>query len=227
MTSFYKVVLVSILSFSVAVSCSTFDAYTGEKKTSKTAKGAGIGAGVAAVAAYLATKDESDSRTRNEKILKAAAGGAAIGGGIGYYMDRQEAKLREQLRGTGVSIHRDGDNINLIMPGNITFPSGSADLNTSFHPVLDSVAIVLEEYNRTLVVISGHTDNTGSDITNQLLSNNRAASVADYLMSKGLLTERIEKIGFGPAKPIASNDTAEGREQNRRVEIALIPIEAE
>ena len=203
--------------------CSTFDPYTGEKETSKTAKGAGIGAGVAAVAAYLANKDESDAGKRNERILKAAAGGAAIGGGIGYYMDAQEAKLRQKLGDSGVGIARDGDNINLIMPGNITFASGSANINTSFLSVLDAVAIVLEEYNKTFVVISGHTDSTGSDTLNQALSQNRANAVSNYLATQGLLVARLETIGSGKSRPIASNDTPSGREKNRRVEIALVP----
>ena len=99
--------------------CTTFDAYTGEKKASNTAIGASIGASIGAVVAYIDNKD-ADSTKRRQRILKAATGGALVGGGIGYYMDAQEAKLRKQLRGTGVSVQRDGDNINLIMPGNIT-----------------------------------------------------------------------------------------------------------
>jgi len=218
--------LIACISFLMITACSTFDPYTGEKKASNTAKGAGIGAGVAAAVAFIATRDEDDARERNQKILKAATGGAAIGGGIGYYMDAQEAKLRQQLGDSGVSVIRDGDSINLIMPGNITFPSGSSTLNTSFHSVLDSVSLVLKEFDKTLVVISGHTDNTGSLQLNQSLSNSRATSVADYLLSKGLLIDRVEKTGFGPSKPITSNNTPAGREQNRRVEIALIPIES-
>ncbi|WP_019531663.1 OmpA family protein [Dasania marina] len=207
-----------------ASACTTFDPYTGEQKTSNTAKGAGIGAGLAAVVAYAANKDEDDARKRNQRILRAATGGAAIGGGIGYYMDTQEAKLRKQLRDSGVSIEREGNNINLIMPGNITFQTGKFTLNPNFHSVLDSVALVLKEYDQTLVIVSGHTDNTGSATTNQTLSEQRAASVSTHLRSKGVLNDRIENIGFGFSQPIASNSTATGREQNRRVEIALIPI---
>ena len=132
----------------------TYDPYTGEQETSKTAIGAGIGAGVAAVIAYLDNDDEDVTR-RNQRILAAAAGGAAIGGGIGYYMDAQEAKLRKQLRGTGVSVERHGDNINLIMPGNITFASARSEIAADFYPVLDSVAIVLKEYDKTMVVVAG------------------------------------------------------------------------
>lgn len=205
--------------------CTTFDPYTGESETSKTAIGAAAGAGIAAVVAYIDNKDK-DSKTRNQRILAAATGGAAIGGGIGYYMDSQEAKLRKQLRGSGVSIQRDADKINLIMPGNITFATNSANINTNFISVLNSVALVLEEYNKTLVVVSGHTDSRGSEQHNQKLSEERANSVASYLREQKIISDRLEIIGFGEAQPVADNKTSEGRELNRRVEITLLPITA-
>ena len=204
--------------------CTTFDPYTGEEKVTNTAKGAGIGAGIAAVAAYLANKNEDDIGKRNRRILKAATGGAAIGGGIGYYMDTQEAELRKKLRGSGVSVEREGNNINLIMPGNITFSSGNATLEKNFLSVLDSVVLVLNEFNKTLVVVAGHTDSSGSNELNQRLSERRAQSVSTYLTAAGVLTDRIEVIGFGEAQPVASNKTNEGKELNRRVEITLLPI---
>ncbi|MAY01257.1 MAG: hypothetical protein CMI08_19020 [Oceanospirillaceae bacterium] len=210
----------------MATGCTTFDAYTGEEKTSKTAIGAGIGASVGAVAAYLANRGE-DSGTRNKRILAAAAGGGAIGGGIGYYMDAQEAKLRKQLRGTGVSVERVGDKVNLIMPGNITFGSGRNAIASNFYEVLNSVVIVLKEYDKTLVVVSGHTDSDGSASFNQTLSEERAQSVANYLQSQGVNPVRLETIGFGETQPLASNSTAEGKAQNRRVEITLVPATAE
>ena len=214
----------SLLSTSAFLqSCTTFDPYTGEQKTTKTAVGAGIGASVGAVVAYLDNKGD-DSRKRNQRILAAAAGGAAIGGGIGYYMDKQEAKLRQQLRGTGVSVERVGDNINLIMPGNITFATNSADINSSFYPVLDSVALVLTEFDKTVVVVAGHTDSDGSDALNETLSRNRASSVSNYLISQKILPARFEIIGFGERQPIASNTTAKGKQLNRRVEITLLPV---
>jgi outer membrane protein OmpA-like peptidoglycan-associated protein len=203
--------------------CTTYDAYTGEEKTTNTAKGAAIGASVAAVAAYIANKDEKNS-TRNKRILAASAGGAAIGGGIGYYMDSQEAKLRKQLRSTGVSVIRDGDNITLVMPGNITFASNSGDINASFYEVLNSVAIVLEEFDKTIVAVAGYTDSTGSTAYNQGLSERRAQSVATYLQSRGIIADRFDVIGFGEQHPIADNNTASGRELNRRVEITLLPV---
>jgi len=203
--------------------CETFDAYTGDKKTSNTAKGAGIGAGIGAVMAYLSNKDES-SKTRQKRMLQAAGIGAVAGGGIGYYQDRQEAKLRKTLRETGVSVERDGDNINLIMPGNITFVTAGYDLNADFHKVLDSVSLVLQEFNQTIIVISGHTDSQGSKAYNQGLSERRANSVSAYLLGKGLLEARIETVGFGEGTPIADNGSAGGRSLNRRVELSLLPI---
>lgn len=204
--------------------CSTFAPYTGEEKTTNTAKGAGIGAGVAAVVAYIANKDEDDIGKRNRRILQAATGGAAIGGGIGYYMDTQEAELRKQLRGSGVSVERDGNNINLIMPGNITFSSSKANIEQNFYSVLDSVVLVLKEFDKTLIVVAGHTDSSGSDALNQRLSVQRAQSVSGYLSAAGILNDRIESIGFGETQPVANNNTEAGKELNRRVEITLLPI---
>lgn len=215
--------LTSLLGILALQACTTFDPYTGDEKTTKTAIGASIGAGVGAVIAYIDNKDE-DSRQRNKRILAAAGGGAAIGGGIGYYMDAQEAKLRKQLRGSGVSVERAGDNINLIMPGNITFASNSANINATFYSVLDSVALVIAEYDKTLVVVAGHTDSDGSDSFNQDLSQRRAGSVSEYLISQGILPVRLETVGFGEAQPIAGNNSAEGKQLNRRVEITLLPI---
>lgn len=220
-----KNILGGIAVASVLCACSTYDPYTGEKEASKTVIGAGIGASVGAVIAYL-DNDDKDSSLRNRRILEAAAGGAAIGGGIGYYMDAQEAKLRQQLRGTGVSVERVGDNINLLMPGNITFATARSEIASDFYPVLNSVALVLEEYNRTLVVVAGHTDSDGSSEYNQTLSIQRADSVSNYLQGQGINPIRLEPTGFGESQPIASNNTAEGKQLNRRVEITLLPVES-
>ncbi|ALO34187.1 hypothetical protein CMT41_05160 [Colwellia sp. MT41] len=219
-----KLFTIPLMTCLALTGCSTFDPYTGEEKVSNTAKGAGIGASVAAVAAYLANKNEDDISKRNRRILQAAVGGAAIGGGIGFYMDSQEAKLRKQLRGSGVSVERDGDNINLIMPSNITFASGNTNIEQSFLSVLDSVVLVLQEFDKTLIVIAGHTDSSGSNALNQRLSERRAQSVSTYLIGAGVITDRIERIGFGETQPVASNATKAGKELNRRVEITLLPI---
>ncbi len=217
------IVILTVASLVLASGCTTFDPYTGEEKTSNTAKGAGIGAGVGAVLAYLANRDES-SKERKKAMLRAAGVGAIAGGGIGYYMDTQEAKLRKTLRDTGVSVERDGDNINLIMPGNITFVTNGHDLNADFYKVLDSVVLVLQEFDKTLIVVAGHTDSTGSNSYNQALSERRANSVASYLRSRGVVDARIEPVGFGEDHPISTNATPEGRSLNRRVELSLLPI---
>ena len=203
--------------------CQTFDAYTGEEKVSNTAKGAGIGAGIGAVLAYVSNKDES-SKERKKRMLQAAGVGAIAGGGVGYYMDSQEAKLRKTLRSTGVSVEREGDIINLIMPGNITFVSAGHDLNGDFYQVLDSVVLVLQEFDKTVIVVAGHTDSVGSTEYNQALSERRANSVAKYLLSKQVFQARIETAGFGEAAPLADNGSDEGRSLNRRVELSLLPI---
>lgn len=217
------IVALSIASVTALSGCTTFDAYTGEEKTSNTAKGAGIGAGAALLVSYLANKDKNAGE-RNRRLLRDAGIGAIAGGGVGYYMDTQEAKLRQQLRSTGVSVQRDGDNINLIMPGNITFPSNGRDLRADFYPVLDSVAVVLEEFDKTIVAVAGYTDSQGSDSYNQSLSEARANSVASYLKSKQVVPARFQIVGFGEQNPVADNTTEQGRAQNRRVELTLLPI---
>jgi len=219
-----KIVLsICIVSVVFLSGCETFDAYTGEKKVSSTAKGAGIGAGIGVVIAYLRNKNES-SKKRKQRMLKAAGVGAIAGGGVGYYMDSQEAKLRKTLRSSGVSVERDGDNINLIMPGNITFETAGYYLNPGFFKILDSVVLVLQEFKKTVVVVAGHTDSVGSEQYNQTLSERRARSVADYLLSKGVLEARIESTGFGEKYPVADNGNDQGRTLNRRVELSLLPI---
>ncbi len=203
--------------------CATYDPYTGEKKTSNAAKGAGIGAGIGLVVSYIANRDKSAAE-RNRRMLRDAGIGAIAGGGVGYYMDTQEAKLRKQLRSTGVSVQRDGDNINLVMPGNITFPTNGTALKAGFYEVLDSVALVLKEFEKTIIVVAGYTDSVGAESYNQGLSEQRADSVARYLKSRGITPARFEIIGFGERNPIADNATESGRALNRRVELTLLPI---
>ena len=138
-------------------------------------------------------------------------------------MDRQEAQLRARLEGTGVRVQRQGDNLKLIMPGNMTFATNSSNINANFYSILDSVGIILKEFDNTSINISGFTDSTGSDSTNQTLSEQRANSVASYIVRSGVNHGRIQARGFGERYPVASNDTAMGRAQNRRVEISIRP----
>ena len=219
----HSLLALSFLSLLSLNGCTTFDAYTGEEKTSNTAKGAGIGAGTALLLSYISNRNES-SGERNKRMLRDAGIGAIVGGGVGYYMDTQEAKLRKQLRGTGVSVKRDGNNINLIMPGNITFVTNGRSLKSKFYKVLDSVVLVVKEYNKTTVVVSGYTDSIGSNTYNKKLSEDRARSVADFMANKKVSPARIELIGRGENNPVASNKTKKGRSLNRRVEITLFPI---
>ena len=201
--------------------CTTTDAYTGDKKVNNASKGAGIGAAAGAVLGAL-TGD--NAKERRERALIGAGIGALTGAGVGAYMDKQEAKLRAQLQGTGVSVTRNGDNLILNMPGNVTFKTASADLNSNFYKVLDSVALVLKEFDKTLIDVEGHTDSDGSDDYNQQLSMQRATSVGAYLQSHGVNSQRVVALGAGESRPIANNGTPEGKQQNRRVELKLQPI---
>ena len=199
--------------------CQTTDPYTGQQKTNNATKGVGIGAAAGAVIGALA------GGSRKSAMIGAGIG-ALAGGGVGAYMDAEEKKLRQQLQGTGVSVTRNGDNLILNMPGNITFPTNQSDVKGDFYPVLNSVALVLKEYEKTMIDVVGHTDSTGALQYNMQLSQARANSVAQYLQSQGVQTVRIQTQGMGPQYPVASNDTPEGRQQNRRVELILRPLTA-
>jgi outer membrane protein OmpA-like peptidoglycan-associated protein len=202
------------------IGCQTIDPYTGESKTNNTSKGAGIGAATgAALGAIVNHKD------RKKGAIVGALAGGAIGAGAGHYMDKQETVLRQQLQGSGVQVARDGDSIRLIMPGNITFASSSYDIRPEFFEVLNSVAVVVNKYDQTQIKISGHTDSKGSPQYNETLSNQRAASVGSYLKGQKVAAGRVSTYGYGFSYPIAGNDTEAGRQQNRRVEIELQPIQ--
>jgi len=138
--------------------CETLDPYTGESETSKATKGALIGAAAGVVAGLMSGDDAVE---RRQHALIGAGIGALAGGAVGNYMDKQEAKLRAELQGTGVSVTRIGDNITLNMPGNITFATDSSDLSPAFFDVLNSVGKVLNEFKKTVVEVAGHRDSTG------------------------------------------------------------------
>jgi outer membrane protein OmpA-like peptidoglycan-associated protein len=213
--------LASLVALAITLqACTTIDPYTREEKTSSATKGAAIGAAVGAVLGIATSKDKKD---RKERALKGAGIGAIAGGGVGYYMDVQEAKLRQQLENTGVSVTRSGDNIILNMPSNITFEVNKSDVKPNFAEVLHSVSLVLNEYKSTMIEVAGHTDSTGSESYNQMLSQQRAHAVSSILMQNGVQPVRIDTVGYGEGRPIASNATATGRQQNRRVELTLLP----
>lgn len=215
----YLVPAMVAASLVLLASCTIMNPYTGEKQMSNTSKGGLIGAGAGAALGALV-----DDSNRVKGALIGAGVGALVGGGIGYYMDRQAAQLRKELRGTGVQVTRQGNNITLVMPGNITFAYNSYQLNPQFRDVLNSVGKVVKHYEKTVLLCAGYTDSTGSAQYNQLLSMQRAQSVADYLVGQGVNPQRLIKHGFGEKHPIASNDTDAGRQQNRRVELTLEPL---
>jgi outer membrane protein OmpA-like peptidoglycan-associated protein len=171
----------------------------------------------------LGIATSKDKKQRKERALKGAGIGAITGGGVGYYMDVQEAKLRQRLQNTGVSVTRSGDNIILNLPGNITFEVDKTQVKPDFVEILASVALVLKEYKSTMIEVAGHTDSTGSDAYNQLLSQQRAQAVSNILIRDGVAAVRIDTVGYGETRPIASNSTPQGRQQNRRVELTLLP----
>lgn len=208
MKSYISPLLVTLFLFA-AGGCTT-DPYTGEQKVSKAAVGAIAGAVVGA--AVSSKKDRT----------KGAAIGAALGGGTGYYFDRQEQILRQKLQNTGVSVTRTESGIILNMPGNVSFPTNQYAILPSFYEVLDSVALVFNEFKKTRIKVSGHTDSQGSDSYNQTLSEKRADSVMQYFVSKGIARGRMSAYGYGERYPIASNDTPEGRSLNRRVELEIL-----
>ncbi|RUO43260.1 OmpA family protein [Idiomarina aquatica] len=203
-----KLILVTALSSFVVAGCANMN---------NTQKGAAIGA-VAGALIGKGTGDHDKSR-----YLWGAAVGALAGSAIGNYMDKQEQEFRDELSGSGVQVIREGDNIRLQMPGNITFATDSASISQNFYPVLNDVARVLTKYEKTTMMVEGHTDSTGSAEYNQQLSLNRAMAVRNYLVGNGVDQRRLTTYGYGESQPIADNNTASGREQNRRVELKIIP----
>jgi len=196
----------------------TTDPYTGQQKVSNTAGGAALGALAGAGIGLLAGGND------RRNALIGAGIGALAGGAIGSYMDQQEAELRGYLQGTGVSVTRNGDQIVLNMPSNITFATDQDQVMPAFHQTLNAVALVLNKYNRTFVDVNGHTDSTGSMQHNMALSQRRAMSVGNYLVSQNVDGRRLAINGFGPNQPVSTNATPDGRALNRRVEIYLSPV---
>jgi outer membrane protein OmpA-like peptidoglycan-associated protein len=218
-----KLIFAMALMAVFASGCKTLDAYTREEQMSSATKGALIGAAAGVVAGLISGDDAVE---RRQHALIGAGVGALAGGSIGYYMDKQEAKLRAELEGSGVSVVRDGDNITLSMPGNVTFATDSSDLSPAFFDVLNSVGKVLVEYEQTVVEVAGHTDSTGSATYNQGLSERRSNTVSSYLAGRGVIDQRLITLGIGETRPVADNGMSSGRQANRRVEITMVPVTA-
>jgi outer membrane protein OmpA-like peptidoglycan-associated protein len=216
-----KTKFVAVVAAAAFLGACTTDPYTGEQKVSNTAGGAALGAGLGALAGLAVG---GSSTAQRNAVLIGAGIGALAGGAIGATMDRNEADLRAQLQGTGVSVTRVGDQIVLNMPSDITFNIDQDAIKPNFYPVLNSVALVLQRYRQTIVDVYGFTDSTGSDSHNLDLSQRRAYAVANYLNAQGVDPRRFAVTGFGKTRPIASNATEQGRAQNRRVEIQISPL---
>ena len=179
---------------------------------------AALGTLIGAAAGYGVSKGiNNGSSSQNNRAI---AIGAILGGASGLYLDNKEKKLREQMAGTGVDVSRNPDgSVQLIMPGSITFDTNKSNIKPNFYGTLNKVAQTLAEDNKSAILVTGYTDNTGNDSINIPLSQARAQSVKNYLASQGVSSSRIDAQGLGSSNPIASNATAAGKEQNRRVEI--------
>lgn len=208
-----KLLAVTALTSSMVISgCTT----TGNSAINEH-KQAGIGALVGALGGAVISK-----ATGGEKTGRDAAIGAALGASVGAYMDRQAKQIEQQMAGTGVEVRQDSKgNINLVMPGNITFAHDDATINSSFYHSLNQLAQTMAQYDQTTIIVAGHTDSTGSASYNQALSQRRAAAVSNYLVSRGVPAHRIRTVGYGQTQPIASNANEFGRSQNRRVELTI------
>ena len=186
--------------------------------SSNTQTGAGVGAVVGALLGK-ATGDNHKSR-----YVWGAAIGALAGAAVGNYMDEQEAEFQRELADSGVEVVREGDNLRLYMPGNITFDTASANISNDFYPVLDDVALILNKYPKTTLVVEGHTDDVGAASYNQQLSELRAQSVSQYLQLAQIDRRRLQIIGYGETSPITANDNEVNRQKNRRVELRIVPV---
>ena len=216
--AFVLALCASALAIPSLSACAT-DPVTGQPIAGNTGRGAAIGAIVGGIGGVFAGGKDS----RN--VAVGAAVGALAGAGIGRYMDGQEEDMRRRVAARGIGIQRQGDNIVLVMPSDITFAKGNATLEPGFMPTLDQVAESLNLYPKTTIDIVGHASTEGSDQANLDLSYRRAESVRVYLQGKGVLGQRMATGGLGESQPIVfPDDTEAKRSQNRRVAITLRPV---
>jgi len=210
MRSGFSIIITLLVCIALLTAGCSISPKTAKRQADKTAAGSFSGA--------------TESKELRKRALQDAGIDVLSYGSVGAYMDFQEAKLRKRLRRTGVSITRSGDNIILNMPGRITFDFGSANLKSEYYEVLNSVATVLKEYDKTYIDVYGHTDSIGSHNYNSKLSNRRANCVAEYIIAQSCRAQRFSIQGFGETRPIASNTDKSGRAQNRRVESEISPF---
>ncbi|WP_338064995.1 OmpA family protein [Thermomonas alba] len=217
----FKLAVLGICLVAFVSGCASYDTQGGYDDHARAKKGALIGAAIGAAAGLLSGQDAVE---RRQQAMIGAGIGALAGAAVGNYQDRQEAQLRRETAGTGIGVTRDGDVIKLNLPDGVTFDFNRSDIKPQFYPPLSAIANTLREYDKTIIEVSGHTDNIGSDAVNQRISEQRANAVASYLIAQGVQPQRLEVIGFGKRFPIASNDTEQGRALNRRVEIRILPL---
>jgi len=207
-----------LASAALMLSACASDPNTGQRIYGNTARGAGIGALAGAAAGVLAGGNDG----RNAAV--GAAVGALAGAGVGVYMDKQEAELRRKTANTGIDVVRNGDQLELRMPADVTFAVNDANIQSQFYPTLGNVVETLVTYPQTAIDVIGHADSDGSDALNQALSERRAASVRDFLVSRGVQPVRIVAIGRGESQPLVPNTSPENKAKNRRVQILLTPV---
>ena len=213
---------VSLAAMLGAAACTTTDPYSSTPNRNNTATGAIAGALGGAVLGYL-TNTSSGEQGRKNALIGAGVG-ALAGAGVGQYMDRQQRAMEAELSGSGVGVARQGDTLVLRMPADVTFATNQSSIDPRFLPVLADVARVLNEYDRSMVDVIGHTDSSGGDAINQPLSERRASSVATYLINNGVIRERLYVAGNSARNPIGDNNTVDGKARNRRVEILIRPF---
>ena len=217
-----KLLLTGISVVALLGACTTTDPYSSTPRRNNTGTGVIAGAIGGALLGYLTNTSDSEEGRKNALI---GAGIGALGGAaVGAYMDRQQRELEAQLSGTGVGVARQGDNLILRMPSDVTFASNQSSINPGVYATLDDVAAVLNRYDQSIVDIIGHADSDGAEDYNLNLSRQRASSVAQYLVSHNVLADRLYVDGRGESEPVATNATAEGKAQNRRVEILIRPF---
>ena len=214
----FRSLLAAVMATGLVAACTTTDEY-GNVTRNNTGTGALAGAAAGAALGSLAGGDD------RRNVLIGAGVGALAGGAVGNYMDRQEEAFRNRLRDSGVTVRREGDELVLVMPGDLTFATDSANIAPRFDPILDDVADVLSAYPATLVDVIGHADRRGSDRYNQQLSERRAQSVAQALNARGVLADRFYVAGVGESQPVCTEYTDSCLQANRRVEINIAPLE--